>query len=695
MCAPMSRLILCFSVVFGAGCPKATSATTTGGTGTTSGRDVRVVPQADEALQQAIVVGDTRTRKDGIEALLKVRKTYPDSTAGQDALYRAGVLAFEEGDFVTARKAFNELVFENPLFPQANQARLKAGLAAVELKAWRDAYQTLSPLIEKLEGADRQLAEAALQKAAAETQQYGEALKLAMKALEAASTGDEKMASLQKLEEVVETRTSFMALTETWVGLPTNHPAWPLLTFKMARVYNHLRDWTNLDTTLRALIQNAPGSPWAADAKDLLARVSRRAETKPRVVGAVLPLSSKKYKAFADTVLRSLQLGFKGSDVELVVKDSADDPALAAKLVEQLAFDDGAIAVIGPVLTDDSRRAALVAEDLQLPLITLSRAEGLTDIGVNIFRTMVTNSQQAEALADYAMGPLGYKTFAVLFPNTPFGIEFTNEFWDAIEARGGQIRGAETYPHDATTFTEEAKKLVGRYYLEDRADYLEQFREVRDGETDGLRRRRALDKVRSGLAPVIDFEALLLPDAWQKVSLVAPALAVEEVVTNACDKKDLERIQKTTGKDRLKTVTLLGPSTWSSPRGPSGDAQLIERGGKYVLCSVFVDGFYENSDRPATRAFVSTFREAFAGQSITLLDAVSFDTASLVRKVIETDQPKTRGAFREALARLKGFEGATGTLSFNDKREAKRPLFLLNITPRGVRELNVVKKPEG
>jgi ABC-type branched-subunit amino acid transport system substrate-binding protein len=657
-------------------------------------RPVKAVKAADEALQKAMAVAEARNRKEGIESLLSVRKTYPESTAGQEALYRAGVLAFEEGDFVTARASLTELVFENPLYPDAQQARLKAGLAAVELKAWRDAYQTLSSLVDSLEGNDRRLAEEGLQKAAAGTQQYGEALKIALKAVEVASQPDERSVALSRLEDVVETKTNFLALTEAWHDLPSTHPAWPLLTFKMGRVYYHLRDWTNLDQTLKSLLSSAPSSPYAPEARELLARVSRRAETRPKVVGAILPMTSKKYKAFAETVLRSLQLGLKGSDVELVVKDSADDPALAGKLVEQLVFDDGAIAVIGPVLTEDSRRAALVAEELQIPLITLSRAEGITELGPHVFRTMVTNSQQADALAEYSMVGLGYKTFAVLFPNTPFGTEFTNAFWDAIEARGGVIRGAETYPHDSTTFTDEAKKIVGRYYLEDRGDFYERVREIRENESDAFRRRKALEKAKAGLDPIIDFEALLIPDAWQKVSLLAPALAVEEMVTNACDKRDLERIQKTTGKDRLKTVTLLGPATWSSPKGPSGDPQLMERGGKYVICSVFVDGFYENSDRPSTKRFVSAFHEAYAGQTMTLLDAVAYDTAGLVRKTLETGA-KTRASFRDALSTLKGYDGATGFLSFTEKRETKRQLFILSITPKGLREVSVTRKPEG
>ena len=45
---------------------------------------------------------------------------------------------------------------------------------------------------------------------------------------------------------------------------------------------------------------------------------------------------------------------------------------------------------------------------------------------------------------------------------------------------------------------------------------------------------------------------------------------------------------------------------------------------------------------------------------------------------------------------MKNFDGATGTISFDDDREAQRPLFLLNITPKGIKEIPPgAKKPEG
>lgn len=685
------RLVLCLSALaFVTGCPPKNVE----GQGDRPRVDVKEDPTADQALADAVKLNAGKPKKATIEALLAVRKAYPETTAGQDALYQAGVLSFEEGDYVNARKALNELLFENPLHARANDARLKSGLAALELKAYRDAYQTLLSLVDRLEGPDKQRAQEALAKAAAGAQAFSDALKVSIKALDGAASDDERAKALKALEEVVETRATFLSIAEVWNDLRRDHPAWPLLTFKLAKIYYHLRDWPRLDETLKALIREAPTSPYAPDAKELLARIARRSDVKPKVVGVVVPMSGK-YKALGDAVMRGVNLALKGSDIEVIVKDSQGDVNLAGKMVEELAFDEGAIAIIGPLLSDDSRRAALVAEELQIPIVTLTRLEGITRIGPNVFRNMVTNSQQAEALAEYAMGTLGYKSFAVLYPNIPFGVELSDEFWTAVEKRGGTIRGAESYAHDATTFTPEARSLVGRLYMQDRAEYLEKMREVRDLGLDDFKRRKAMEKVQKELEPVIDFEALLLPDSWQRVSLVAPALAVEDIVTNACDKKDLEKIQKATGKSKLKTVTLLGPSTWSSPKNrQTQEFELIERGGKFVMCSVYVDGFYENSKRPATRTFVDSFHDAYKDFSPTLLDAIGFDTAQILKNVIDKGAPKTRAELRDRLAAVKGHEGATGTTRFDDAREAQKPLFLLSIEPRGIKELTL-RKPEG
>jgi branched-chain amino acid transport system substrate-binding protein len=644
---------------------------------------------ADAALAQAIETAARATDKQqAAETLLAVRKSYPGTTAGQEALYRAGVLYFEGEDYANARKAFNELLFENPLYAEAEDAKHKLALSAMEVGAYRDAYQTLSSLAERAEGPERDRLLQEANRAAEAAGLFGPALDMAVKLAGDAKTPEEQAAAVARVEQLVEGRASFVDVARVVEGMSPRHPAWPVLTFKLARIYYHLRDWTRLEETLNRFLQEAPSHPFATQAKEMLSRATRRVDVNPKTVGVLLPMTGR-YKPIGEAVLRGVQLALAGSNIELVVKDTQGEVMQAGQAVEQLAFDEGAIAVLGPLLQDDSRRAALVAEELQVPLLTMTRSEGITDIGPHVFRNMLTNSAQAQAIADYAMNVRGFKRFAMLYPNIPYGVEMANGFWDEVAQNGGTVRGAESYAHDQTTFTDEAKKLVGRYYLEDRADYLEGVRDINAENMDAFRRRKAVDKLKSGLEPVVDFEAIFIPDDWKRVSLVGPALAVEDIITNACDPRDLERIRKTTGKKNLKTVTLLGTNTWSSPKGRSGLPELIERGGKFVTCSVYVDGFFIDSQRPATRRFVQNFREAYkdVDRDPGLLEAIGYDSALMLRQIIEKQRPRTRGELRDALTNLKNFEGATGKTSFNEKREAVKPLFLLSVDNRGVKEL--------
>src|SRR5215472_15453902 len=655
--------------------------------------EIRKDPNADQALAQVDSTARAQPKKKQVEIYLNFRKAYPATTAGEDALYRAGVLSFELGDYVNARKQFNELLFENPLFPQAQDARFKLGLSALELKSYRDAYQTLLPLRDRLPSEQRAQLEDALRRAAEGARLYDQAMKMALQKVEQATTPEDRTAALNHVGELVDAQVGSEELARVQAELSPTHPAWPLLTFKLARVYQHTRDIPKLKSTLQSLLSNAPSSPYTAEAQEMLARADRVGQVRGRTVGVLLPLTGK-YKAFGEAVMRGIRLGLKGSDVELVVKDTQGDGTRAATAVEELVFNDGAVAAIGPLFIEDSKRAALVAQDLGLPLLTLTRSEDVTDIGPFVFRNMLTYSAQTQALVDWATAVMGYKSFAVLYPNTPYGVEMTNDFWDDVVARGAAMHGAESYTSDQTTFTSQAKKLVGRYYLEDRRDYFEEVQEATKDVKDSYRRRKAVEKAKSKLDPIVDFEALFIPDEWQRVGLVAPA--VEDIITNTCDPKEIENLKKTTGKKDIRTVTLLGGNGWNSPKNGDGIPQLVERGGKFVLCSVFVDGFYADSGREATRRFVRLYSEAYKDVTPTLLDAVGFDSARMLRQLLDKQTASLdRSSVRDGLAATKDFEGATGKTSFNAQREAERPLFFLTIDPKGIREIQPTERLSG
>jgi branched-chain amino acid transport system substrate-binding protein len=662
------------------------------------GRKPEVEPRPDTRAADALKAAEAATadqpKLKQVEIYLSVRKAYPQTVAGEEALYRAAVLSYELGDYQVSRKQLNELLFENPLFDKAVDARLKLGQSSLALKAYRDAYQTLLPLREKVPPEQRAELEDALRRAAEGARMANQGLKLALERAESATTPEERQAALEQVASLIDLSVPWEEVARLQDELSPSHPAWPMLTFKLARVYAHLRD-PRLKPTLETLLQKAPGNPYAKDAELMLARLERVGQVRGRTLGILVPLTGK-YQRLGEAVMRGVKLALKGSDIELMVKDTQGDPARAAQAVEELVFEDGAAAAIGPLFGEDTRRAAVVAQELGLPLLTLTRIEDVTAIGPFIFRNMLTYAAQARALAAWATEVMGFKTFAVLYPNTPYGVEMTNDFWDEVTSRGAAVRGAETYANDQTTFTTEAKKLVGRYYLEDRVDYLEEARAATKDAKDAFRRRKALEKTRKGLEPVVDFDALFIPDEWSRVGLIAPALAVEDIITNTCDAKEIEKLKKTTGKTDIRTVTLLGGQGWNSPKNGEGVPRLIERGGKFVLCSVFVDGFYAESSREATRRFVHAYTETYPEATPTLLDAVAYDSARILRQVLDAQKPPlTREAVRAALSAVRNFDGATGKTSFDERREANKPLFYLTVDPKGIRELQPQERLRG
>ncbi len=659
--------IVAMSVLLG--CPKRV------GSQSGDGGDPVLVQQIEEAKRRA-EAGDQQGAHEILEQVGR-----QDDPAAADALFTLAHDKYAAKDFAGARTDYRALLERFPLYPQADTARLELGLAQLELKENGDALQTLGSVYPRLPPEQKPALAARLAQLADEAQEWSESLRWYAELVTFARDEQSQEAARQKVFALVDGKVSFTDVAKLAEQTPTSSPLWALLQYKLARVYAHLRDDDRLKETLDGLLENAPDSPFAPEARRMLERLARGEVVKPKVVGVVLPLSGK-YKAIGESALAGLKLAL-GEQVQLVTRDTAGDVAQARKAVDELVQDEQVIAIIGPVLTNESEDAATEAELLETPIITLTRAEGITERGTYVFRNMLTNSAQAKAVVDYAMRVKGHKTFGVLYPNIAYGTELANFFWDEVENRDGEIRAAESYDHDQTTFGATAKKLVGRYYLEQREDYRAKRAEIRNSTSDEFRQRKMLEDLRKKLPPIVDFEALFIPDYYKNVGLVAPALAVEDIITNACDKRDIERIAKTTGKDgahQIKTVQLFGGNGWNFD-------ELVERGGKFVQCAIFVDGFFANSDRKETRAFVEAFNKA-QGRTPVLLEAVAYDTGRIVRQIVERDQPQNRAAFRDALLRVKDFPGATGKTTINAQREAEKPLFFLTIDRGQIRELD-------
>ncbi len=648
-------------------------------------REAEPVVRADLDAERAAVAGlPPAGRAARLEAFAA---RYPGVPAAAEALHEAARAWRAAGDAPRAAVALGRLLVEHPLHRDATAAKYELALTDLELGRARDGLATLGSLYARLPEAERAAAARAAAEAAEASRAWPEAVRWWGEAA-ARSAGADRAAALARADDVVDGRLTFLEVARLKESLPSDSPALPTVLMKLCRVQLHLRDWPRAEEAARELLRAFPGSPWEAEARGVLDRLGRLTAVKPNVIGVAVPLSGK-LKPWGEAILQGIGLAVgEAPGVKLAIRDTRGEPDGAAAALEQLALEEGAIVVVGGVANAEAERAAAAAEELGVPFLSLAKVEGITEAGPHVFQHMLTAGAQARALAELFMGRRGMKRFAIMYPSVPYGAELASAFWDEVEARGGEVRAAETYPMDRTTFTPLVKDMVGKLYLDERTEFVEAQKEIAQKETDPFRRRKALEKLRDGLPPVTDFDAVLVADFARNVKLIAPALAVEDVITATCLPDEVKKIEKATGRKDLKPVQLLGGAAWG------GEPSLYDTGpggsGRHVRCAVFVDGFYAGAARPETRRFADAFQRKYGGTP-GILEAYAYDAVRLARAALDPGPGAapvlTRAALRDGLAAVKGLKGATGDLTVGPRRVVEKELFFLTIDRDGLREL--------
>lgn len=387
------------------------------------------------------------------------------------------------------------------------------------------------------------------------------------------------------------------------------------------------------------------GTPVQTKAESYLAQIDSRRRVDPNTVGAVLPLTGR-YSPIAQKTLRGLQmgLGIYGSDrsgLRLAVVDSEGTPDGARKAVERLVLEDSVIAIVGSLLSRTAVAVAAKAEELGVPSIALSQKAGLTESGTYIFRNAVTSEMQVRELVRLAMEQLGMKRFAVLYPNDSYGVEYANLFWDEVLSRGGSITAAQTYSPAETDFRAPIRRLVGTYYVEDRkSEYQARVRAWFKKQKSIKTRQSPPDDL---LPPIVDFDAIFIPDSPKAIGQIAPMLAYQGV----------------------SETRLLGTNVWNT-------SELVRRGQKNVEGAIFVDANLNGESGFKNSRFVSEFKKVF-GEEPGMFEVQGYEAGLLLRRAI-TGGERSRVGLASAMANLREFAGVTGVMAMSSQRELVRPL---------------------
>lgn len=136
--------------------------------------------------------------------------------------------------------------------------------------------------------------------------------------------------------------------------------------------------------------------------------------------------------------------------VSLEVRDSERDPGAAARVVTELCSDDGVMAILGPVFSNEAFASAGIANARGVPMLTpTATANGIASIGPYVFQLNPDLDVRGRVMARYAFD-LGARTFAVLSPVEQIPKSIADAFVDEVARLGGEVIDQQWYQRGAT-----------------------------------------------------------------------------------------------------------------------------------------------------------------------------------------------------------------------------------------------------
>lgn len=308
-----------------------------------------------------------------------------------------------------------------------------------------------------------------------------------------------------------------------------------------------------------------------------------------------------------------------GFPLALAVRDTRGTPEGAARAVEELARDEGAVAIVGPLTSMESPAAASAAQSIRVPIITLTQRDGILAPGDFVFRALLTPRDQAQAVAMYAADAAPRGRLAVIYPDDPFGRDMARAFSEGAASHGAQVVRASAY-----------RGAADLAVAVDRA----------------LERGPGTAKA-PATGTAAPWDAVFVPDTAAMARLVAAHLEAAGV----------------------PHVRLLGVGLWNAPEAAAAGE---------MEGAIFAAPFTADAERATTRSFVEACRRSFGGDPEAFA-AQAHDAVALLIDLLRVEPTANRERVRWKIQNTMAFEGAAGRLSFEGQRDGKREAMILTI----------------
>ena len=308
--------------------------------------------------------------------------------------------------------------------------------------------------------------------------------------------------------------------------------------------------------------------------------------------------------------------GVLGRKIKVITTDDRSLSDEAKTAVERLINQDKVVALLGEISSSRSIAGAPVAQDAQIPMLSPGSTNvKVTQAGDYVFRACFTDDFQGKALARFAMDNLKLKKFAFLFP-------VNNDY-------GVGLRN----------YIADELKAKGGEVVADLS-----YTEKSDVDFRGqLTRIKAANP-----------QAVFVTGYYTEAGLI-------------CQQ----------ARELGITVPFIGGDGWDSD-------QTVQIGKQAVEGCYFSNHYSAEEDRPEVKKFVESYKATYKNPdgSPKLPDAMAvlgYDSMRLMADAIKraggTEGPK----IRDALAATKDFPAASGVITIDAQRNAKKAIVILKI----------------
>ncbi len=597
-------------------------------------RTNRIEPEARASFMQAEKLLQAKSYPAALNAYQVIRNKFPRGRANALASYRIGTIYYYQERYSEASKEFESILARYPRSELAFDVTYNLAATEYQQEHFEKAYQVLAKLrLSEVQSQGPRRAEIVYQLAANTASALGNHVSaLASYAAQLPlSLSDSSRKNVEEnIDSHLEKITDLKSLQKLERDiLDENTKA------KIGKRIASLGGVTAEPTVAgEAPLESVPSQ---------IVTTAAEGSAESTHIGVVLPLSGK-LAPYGRKALEGIMLatrvfqGDKAGRVKLFIEDSGGNPAQAEIAVDKLIRKNQVMAIIGPLSWKEAFAAAQRSAQLGVVNISLTSKEGLSGRSPFLFQNALTPKVQIESLVRYAVTEKGLKRFAILAPDNAFGKDMVNEFWSATDSMGASIVGYQTYEPEEKDFQETVRELTGVDPKFRRIEFAKIQEYIKN------QKAKTGREPKTKLKPLIDFDAIFIPDSPRAVGSIAASLAYYDV-TNA---------------------PLLGTTEWNTP-------ELYKRGGKFVEGALFPGGISTLTKNAVQKEFIKNYSEAF-GTLPDLLSAQAYEAMWIVSNILGQRQPRSRSELAEILTTVKDFESPLGTVTFDSTRIARRRL---------------------